>query len=88
MGYKHGSAAVLLVCLLITHRCTMSATTTNPAARTFPSEKIRGLFLELADAICASQPTVSLSIKGSNINIHLEDSTLNISLSSREGGER
>ena len=59
--------------------------TTNPAA-TVASEKVRGILAELADAICASTPTVVLSTKGSTINIHIQDVTLNISLSDAKGG--
>ena len=62
----------------------MSATT-NPAA-TVASEKVRGILAELADAICATHSTVSLSAQGSTINIHLEGSTLNITLYQKEGG--
>lgn len=62
----------------------MNATTNQTA--TVSSEKVRGILAELADAICASTPTVALSAQGSTINIHIQDVTLNISLSSREGG--
>ena len=62
----------------------MSATT-NQAA-TVASEKVRGILAELADAICASTPTVVLSTQGSTIHIHIEDLTLNISLSDAKGG--
>ena len=58
----------------------------NPAPRRVPSDKIRGILNELADAVCAAQDNVGLSMTGNTFNIHLEGATLNITIFEPKGG--
>ena len=59
----------------------------NKKSRRVASEKIRGILNELADAVCASQDRVQLSLFDNTFVIHLEGATLNISITQKGGEE-
>ena len=55
--------------------------------RRVSSTRLRSLLDQLVDELCSAQERVTLAVSSNTFNIHLDDATLNISISQKEGGE-
>lgn len=55
--------------------------------RTVASKRVSDLIHELADAIASEQRTVSLSLAGNTFTVHMENTSINITICEKGGQE-